>query len=320
MWKILLTAVLSIGALFGAQTVAPQTFGASQPISALTAKTTLAGSDTLVIVDNASTPTTKKISVTNASTSFKAFNDLTYSPLFSTSAGLASLLSDETGSGGGFVRASAPTLSSPVLTTPTVTLGSDATGDIYYRNGSGIFTRLAFSSGKALWASSTTGIPEWTNSQILLNPMTASSTFTATTTHASSVLFTGTQGGAYGGVSIGATAAATSSGNLIVSGNASSSYLIVSNTCTNCVSGYATSSSSTGGPSTNTGRGSVTATCPANTNILSGGGKVDTTVKYLVESYPSAYNAWTVTVESANNVGGDTITAYAVCTNAIKYP
>lgn len=167
MWKILLSVALSIGAIFGAQTVSPQTFGASQPISALTAKTTLAGNDTLVIVDNASTPTTKKISVTNASTSFKTFNDLTYSPLFSTSAGLASLLSDETGSGGGFVRATSPTIDSVTLstaaniTTPTFDVaGTDATGDIWYRNSGGLFTRLAIGATDDYLRVSG-GLPDW---------------------------------------------------------------------------------------------------------------------------------------------------------------
>lgn len=46
----------------------------------------------------------------------------------STSAGLAALLSDETGSGGGFVRAASPTLTTPDLGTPSALVLTNATG------------------------------------------------------------------------------------------------------------------------------------------------------------------------------------------------
>ena len=75
----------------------------------------------------------------------KVFNDLTYSPLFSTSASLASLLSDETGSGGGFVRAT-----SSVLESPRINVGSDATGDMYYRAAGGVLTRIPIGSNTHL--------------------------------------------------------------------------------------------------------------------------------------------------------------------------
>lgn len=56
-------------------------FGANSTISGLPSKTTLAGSDLIPIVDNSVVPaTTKQISVTNASSSFKTFNDATYAP------------------------------------------------------------------------------------------------------------------------------------------------------------------------------------------------------------------------------------------------
>jgi regulator of sigma E protease len=53
----------------------------------------------------------------------KAVFDPLYSPIFSTSAGLAGLLSDETGSSGGFVRAGSPSLTTPTMTSPVITLG-----------------------------------------------------------------------------------------------------------------------------------------------------------------------------------------------------
>lgn len=181
MWKILLSVVLSFGAIFGAQTVAPQTFGASQPISALTAKTSLAGTDLFVIVDNASTPTTKKITVANATSTFKTYNDTLYSPLFTNSAGLASLLSDETGSSGGFVRAGSPTIDSVILSTsanitaPTFDVaGTDATGDIWYRNSGGLFTRLAAGNTNDYLRISG-GLPAWTATSTIFPSQTGKS-------------------------------------------------------------------------------------------------------------------------------------------------
>jgi hypothetical protein len=48
----------------------------------------------------------------------------------------------------------------PTLTTPVINVGSDATGDIYYRNSSGLFTRLPVgSNGQALELVS--GLPAW---------------------------------------------------------------------------------------------------------------------------------------------------------------
>ena len=154
-------------------------FGANSTISNLTEKTTLQGSDTLVIVDNQGTPTTKKITVTNATSSMKAYNDLQYSPLFSTSAGLASILSDEIGTSGGFVRGTGATLTNPSFDVA----GTDATGDIYYNGGSGLLTRLApGTNGEYLRLAA--GLPDWDNTGLLTNPSTASSSFTATTSFA----------------------------------------------------------------------------------------------------------------------------------------
>lgn len=70
------------------------------------------------------------------------------------SANLAAAITDETGSGALVFG------TSPLIITPTINLGSDATGDVYYRNSGGAFTRLPIgSNGQALTVSS--GLPAW---------------------------------------------------------------------------------------------------------------------------------------------------------------
>lgn len=71
------------------------------------------------------------------------------------------------------------TSSTNVLGGVTTTLGSDATGDIYYRNSGGVLTRLAIgSSGQVLTVSA--GLPSWAaagggGSYVLISKQTASS-------------------------------------------------------------------------------------------------------------------------------------------------
>lgn len=63
-------------------------------------------------------------------------------PASISSAQLLSSMSDETGTGL-LVFNTSPNLTTPNITSPTLTLGSDATGDIYYNGGAGVLTRLA---------------------------------------------------------------------------------------------------------------------------------------------------------------------------------
>lgn len=72
----------------------------------------------------------------------------------STSADLAGVISNETGTGLVVFG------TSPTLTTPVINVTSDATGDIYYRNSGGLFTRLAIGSTNECLIV-TAGIPDW---------------------------------------------------------------------------------------------------------------------------------------------------------------
>jgi hypothetical protein len=121
--------------------------------------------------------TTKRITWANLTSALQTYFSTLYSPIFSTSAQLAGLLSDETGTGGGFVRAVSPTITTPILDVA----GTDATGDIYYNGGSGVLTRLPIGPGPSYYLrTSAGGIPEWDNN-ILSSIVTASTTFKATT-------------------------------------------------------------------------------------------------------------------------------------------
>jgi len=54
------------------------------------------------------------------------------------------------------------TLTNKTLTSPIINVGSDAQGDIYYRNGAGLFTRLApGTSGQVLKTQGASANPQW---------------------------------------------------------------------------------------------------------------------------------------------------------------
>lgn len=154
--------------------------GASQPISALTELTSLSHNDVFPITDTANAQT-KKLKWGTATATLKTLFDTKYTALFTDSAGLASLLSDETGSSGGFVRAGSPTLTSATLSTsanitaPTFDVaGTDATGDIWYRNSGGLFTRLAIGATDDYLRVSG-GLPDWQATSTIFPSQTSNS-------------------------------------------------------------------------------------------------------------------------------------------------
>lgn len=304
----------------------PEALGANSAISALTAKTTLQGDDTMVIVDNSGTPTTKKITVTNATTSMKAYNDLTYSPIFSTSAGLAALLSDETGSGGGFVRATNPTVTSLIVgTTATITdphfdlSGTEAKGDIVYFSDAGAtLSRLAIgSSGNLLTVSG--GVPAWTDIS------SGNSTFGFIRTSgllsiASSTIY---------GLTVGDSLAATTTDNLVVENNASTTNLTVSQsvnfTGTSTFIGWATStgyhiSSVTDSLNFNTSDWVDSTTYCATGYVVIGGGIILTTAGDQAPSVhgsgPVGITGWRGVMRSGSGTSAGTATIYAICVKA----
>lgn len=77
-------------------------------------------------------------------------------------------LSGVTGSDKAASLTGSETLTNKTLTSPTINVTSDATGDIYYRSSGGAFTRLAIGSNTNILSVSASGIPEW-----ITNPDTA---------------------------------------------------------------------------------------------------------------------------------------------------
>ena len=65
------------------------------------------------------------------------------------------------------------TLTNKTLTSPQINLGSDATGDIYYRNASALLTRLPAGAVGSIIQISASGIPEY-----IANPAAADATYT----------------------------------------------------------------------------------------------------------------------------------------------
>lgn len=137
--------------------------------------------DVFPIVDVAN-GTTKKINWGNIVDKLATIDLIeVFSPIFTTSSGLAALLGDETGSGNAVFSDSA-TFTNATTTTPYINVsGTEARGDILYlSDNGGTLSRLGVgANGTALSVSS--GIPAWSSAFISF-PYTGSSTFIGTTT------------------------------------------------------------------------------------------------------------------------------------------
>lgn len=81
-------------------------------------------------------------------------------------------LSGVTGSDKAVSKTGTETLTNKTLTSPVINVGSDATGDIWYRNAGGLFTRLAAGATDTILAIQS-GIPAW-----ISNPSAANSSYT----------------------------------------------------------------------------------------------------------------------------------------------
>jgi hypothetical protein len=125
---------------------------ADTKISNLTAYTTPLDADVLVVNDTANA-TTKKTTWANLKATLKTYLDTLYSPLFTTSAGLASLLSDETGSASGVVVFSA----SPTIVTPTIASMTNAQHNHTNAAGGGQITDAALSAAVGVTKGGTAG-------------------------------------------------------------------------------------------------------------------------------------------------------------------
>lgn len=82
-------------------------------------------------------------------------------------------LGEVTGSDKAVGKTATQTLTNKTLTSPAVNLGSDATGDMYYRNSGGALTRLPIGTSGQILNTDGTGIPAW-----VANPAAADSSTT----------------------------------------------------------------------------------------------------------------------------------------------
>lgn len=200
--------------------------GASQSISSLTELTSLSHNDVFPITE-ANGPTTKKVKWGTATSSMKTVFDTIYSPLFSTSAGLAGLLSDETGSSGGFVRAGSPTISlaslaTSTLTSPIINMGGDVNGDMYQRV-AGVFSRVGIGSTGQLWTASSTGLGEWRTFDGLFSNVTLSGLLSVSgTSSLATTSFSGPVTGVSATMSTFTAADAITAGNAVAIGDGTS--------------------------------------------------------------------------------------------------
>lgn len=145
--------------------------------------------------------------------------------------------------------------------------------------------------------------------------------YTATSTFANDVLMASTSIpnlfiGTITSTSTAASTATSTITNLKISNNATTTTMTISNSCSGCFRQIATVTNTGAGPTTISGSSNVVATCSGTQIAISGGGSNTASASLaIVQSYPSASNAWTVTYTSTQNIAANTITAYAVCVN-----
>lgn len=319
--SFILSALMVIGGLVYTKEHSAPPLGASQTISALTAGTSLDDADVFPYTETSSL-TTKKISWANATSSLQTWYDGRYQTVLTNSAGLRGALSDETGSGLA-VFGTTPTLTTPILNSATVTTpyinvsGTEAVGDLLYlSDNGGTLSRLGIgSAGNLLTVSS--GIPAWTDTS------SSASTFgflrtTGLLSIASSTIY---------GLTIGDSLPATTTDNLLVENNASTTNLRVSRAVNfsqgSSFNGFASSTSyeivtaSAAGPATTGSETSVTVDCTAG-KVAIGGGAYGTNSNdntSVRASYPYDRDTWYVEYTAAANGSGNTISAYAICVN-----
>jgi len=83
-------------------------------------------------------------------------------------------LSEVTGTDKAVGKTATQTLTNKTLTAPQINMGSDATGDMYYRNGSAATTRLPIGTTGQILEAQASGIPAW-----VANPAAADASTTA---------------------------------------------------------------------------------------------------------------------------------------------
>lgn len=136
-------------------------------------------------------------------------------------------LGEVTGSDKAVGKTATQTLTNKTLTSPTVNLGSDATGDMYYRNSGGALTRLPIGTSGQILNTDGTGIPAW-----VANPAVsdASTTVKGVVEKATSAeIIAGTSAGGTGALLfVGPDAVAESGANKILKLNSSGALPAVS--------------------------------------------------------------------------------------------
>jgi hypothetical protein len=122
------------GAFVGGSLTANRTYTTQDADGTLAFTSDIAATVTKAFVDALNVAADTLDGIDSTGFSLASHNhDADYSPIFTDSAGLAALLSDEQGSGGGFVRATSPTLTTPDIGAATGTsldLATAAAGDV----------------------------------------------------------------------------------------------------------------------------------------------------------------------------------------------
>lgn len=120
-----------------------------------------------------------------------------------------------------------------------------------------------------------------------------------------------------GGVSLGLASTTMGNGTLVVSRLASTSNMIISNSCTGCLSGYTISTTTANYDGGTPAQVTATISCAAGKKILSGSFDTDPgdAPSLIIRNFPLSSSSWRFVLQSSANGVSDAVTFYAICVN-----
>lgn len=219
-------------------------------------------------------------------------------------------LSGVTGSDKAVSKTGTETLTNKTLTAPQINMGSDATGDMYYRTAGGAFARLPIGTSGQIIQTSVAGIPEWTaNPSVSDASTTVKGVVEIATT---SEITAGTSTGGTGAILVVPASAVGSVGaSKIVQFNSSTQYPAADGSLITNIQAHKITRLAGGSPPDDTNENTVFTTTITG-GIISSTGMIKTRTFFTLTSSATS-GTYTIRLK----YGGSTLSTLVVTTDAI---